>query len=89
MIALIVPTLPRISEHDCCCCCTVECNLYTLGAYDNNYQVMINNSIYRQSLLLLEPLPKDLKYRVQKLIEDGNAKPFNTNFCNLICISVR
>ena len=53
MIALIVPTLPRISEHDCCCC-TVACNLYTLGAYDNNYQVMINNSIYRQSLLLLE-----------------------------------
>ena len=31
----------------------------------------------------------DLKYRLQKLIEDGNAKPFNTNFCNLICISVR
>ena len=59
MIALIVPTLPRISEHDCCCC-TVACNLYTLGAYDNNYQVMINNSIYRQSLLLLELLPKDL-----------------------------
>ena len=54
MIALIVPTLPRISEHDCCCCCTVAFNLYTLGAYDNNYQVMINNSIYRQSLLLLE-----------------------------------
>ena len=63
MIALIVPTLPRISLHDCCCC-TSACNLYTLGLgayeYDNNYQVMINNSIYRQSLLLLELLPKDL-----------------------------
>ena len=55
MIALIVPTLPRIvSQHDCAAALWCACNLYTLGAYDNNYQVMINNSIYRQSLLLLE-----------------------------------
>ena len=61
MIALIVPTLPRIvSQHDCAAALWCACNLYTLGAYDNNYQVMINNSIYRQSLLLLELLPKDL-----------------------------